>query len=94
MLYISWTEKRGSSTNIPDETSRSGKSLHNLLTINISRTLSMTTIKARSHDAMCDRDLLYQEMECCLRFSDFVHMVRFFLFVTAFFYYIRTWNVS
>ena len=32
--------------------------------------------KARSHGAMCDCDLLYQEMECCLRFSDFVHKVR------------------
>ena len=34
------------------------------------------TFKARSHGAMCDCDLLYQEMECCLRFSDFVHKVR------------------
>ena len=25
---------------------------------------------------MCDCDLLYQEMECCLRFSDFIHKVR------------------
>ena len=25
---------------------------------------------------MCDCDLLYQEMECCLQFSDFVHKVR------------------
>ena len=32
--------------------------------------------KSRSHSTMCDCDLLYQEMECCLRFSDFVHMVR------------------
>ena len=28
-------------------------------------------VKARLHGAMCDCDLLYQEMECCLRFSDF-----------------------
>ena len=33
------------------------------------------TLKARSHSAMFDCDLLYQEMECCLRFSDFVHKV-------------------
>ena len=25
---------------------------------------------------MCNCDLLYQEMECCLQFSDFVHTVR------------------
>ena len=33
-------------------------------------------LKACSHGAMCDCDLLYQEMECCLRFSDFVHKVQ------------------
>ena len=33
-------------------------------------------LKAPSQGAMCDCDLLYQEMECCLRFSDFVHKVR------------------
>ena len=34
------------------------------------------TLKAPSHGVMCDCDLLYQEMESCLRFSDFVHKVR------------------
>ena len=33
-------------------------------------------LKAHSHGAMRDCDLLYQEMECCLRFSDFVHKVQ------------------
>ena len=36
----------------------------------------ITPLKARSHGAMCNYDLLYQEMECCLQFSDFVHTVR------------------
>ena len=38
--------------------------------------LRYQNFKARSHGAMSDCDLLYQEMECCLRFSDFVHTVR------------------
>ena len=33
-------------------------------------------VKARSHGVTCDCDLLCQQMECCLRFSDFVHKVR------------------
>ena len=33
-------------------------------------------VMARLHGAMCDCDLLYHEMKCCLRFSDFVHMVQ------------------
>ena len=38
--------------------------------------LDLSLLKARSHDVMCDCDLLYQEMECCLRFSDFVLKVQ------------------
>ena len=34
------------------------------------------TFQAHPHGAMCNCDLLYQEMECCLRFSDFIHKVR------------------
>ena len=37
---------------------------------------SIFSFKAHSHGAMCDCDLLYQEMECCLQFSDFVHKVQ------------------
>ena len=36
----------------------------------------MYSVKARSHGAMCDCDLLYQEVECCLRLSDFAHKVQ------------------
>ena len=36
----------------------------------------IVVLKARSHGVMCDCDLLYQEMECCLRFSDFVPKMR------------------
>ena len=43
------------------------------------RTISLPDVwwefKARSHGTMCDCDLLYQEMECCLRFNVSVHMV-------------------
>ena len=37
---------------------------------------SYSFLKARSYGAMCNCDLLHQEMECCLRFSNFVHKVR------------------
>ena len=36
---------------------------------------STLLLKSRSHGTMCDCDLLYQEMECYLRFSDFIHKV-------------------
>ena len=38
-------------------------------------TMTLQLIKVCSHSLMCDYNLLYQEMECCLRFSDFVHTV-------------------
>ena len=53
---------------------------------------SLLWLKARSHGVMCDCDLLYQEMECFLRFSDFVHKVRWVWM--RFPMYLHCWNCT